>query len=406
MKLDYTFSGEKVKKQLEGTESETRLYMGGAELKDGQAEAYYHSEGRVLLADGTPRFQYQIGDHLGNLAVFFEDKDQDGIILTEATASDPTKVEVLQRHFYYPFGLNFEGHWEAQDEAENKYQYNGKELAKDLDLGWYFYGARMHDPAIGRFTGVDPIADRFAWVSSYNYAENEPVGHIDLWGLQQAEYDIRSNQGVDFNSIMGSMIKVAQQVVNDLKGSGALEMKTGLAQADFVLTAASLNSTIKDNSLSSQSKNEKITATVIGEAASFYAPLFGLAVGGLAQDATNEDGLTNLKNGRLAEAYSQNFNQTQQGNVHLQKALGKEKESQGNNTSEEIGYYTRQYAEIDIATGKTVNGQVVMKRGKFYQGSEMYNILTSPTNQPGQPGYNETTSFGIEIHQYKTQKKK
>jgi len=33
---------------------------------------------------------------------------------------------------------------------------------------------------------VDPIADQFPHVSVFNYAENEPVGHIDLHGLQQA----------------------------------------------------------------------------------------------------------------------------------------------------------------------------------------------------------------------------
>ena len=49
------------------------------------------------------------------------------------------------------------------------------------------YGARWYDASIGRFTGVDPIADKYAWVSPYNYAENEPVGHIDLWGLQKAD---------------------------------------------------------------------------------------------------------------------------------------------------------------------------------------------------------------------------
>ena len=32
---------------------------------------------------------------------------------------------------------------------------------------------------------MDPLADRFAWVSPYNYAENEPIAHIDLWGLQK-----------------------------------------------------------------------------------------------------------------------------------------------------------------------------------------------------------------------------
>jgi len=49
----------------------------------------------------------------------------------------------------------------------------------------------MYDPAIARFTGVDPIADQFAWASVYNYAENEPVRHIDLHGLQK--FDISSN---------------------------------------------------------------------------------------------------------------------------------------------------------------------------------------------------------------------
>jgi hypothetical protein len=42
----------------------------------------------------------------------------------------------------------------------------------------------MYDATIGRFTGVDPISDKFPHVSTYNYAENEPVGHIDLHGLQ------------------------------------------------------------------------------------------------------------------------------------------------------------------------------------------------------------------------------
>ena len=43
----------------------------------------------------------------------------------------------------------------------------------------------MYDPAIGRFTGVDPISDKFPHVSTYNYAENEPIANIDLHGLQK-----------------------------------------------------------------------------------------------------------------------------------------------------------------------------------------------------------------------------
>ena len=32
---------------------------------------------------------------------------------------------------------------------------------------------------------MDPIAEQFAFVSVYNYAENEPISNIDLWGLQK-----------------------------------------------------------------------------------------------------------------------------------------------------------------------------------------------------------------------------
>ena len=48
----------------------------------------------------------------------------------------------------------------------------------------YDYGARWYDASIGRFTGVDPIAESFPHVNVYNYAENRPIDGIDLWGLQ------------------------------------------------------------------------------------------------------------------------------------------------------------------------------------------------------------------------------
>ncbi|WP_282777914.1 hypothetical protein [Phaeodactylibacter xiamenensis] len=40
---------------------------------------------------------------------------------------------------------------------------------------------------------VDPIADDFPWVNTYNYAENEPVAHIDLHGLQKYRADMKES---------------------------------------------------------------------------------------------------------------------------------------------------------------------------------------------------------------------
>jgi hypothetical protein len=40
--------------------------------------------------------------------------------------------------------------------------------------------------------GVDPIASQFPHVSVFNYAENEPIKHIDLWGLQKTILDAKA----------------------------------------------------------------------------------------------------------------------------------------------------------------------------------------------------------------------
>ena len=40
---------------------------------------------------------------------------------------------------------------------------------------------------------MDPVIEKFPWVTPYNYAENEPVGHIDLWGLQKAKPNENQN---------------------------------------------------------------------------------------------------------------------------------------------------------------------------------------------------------------------
>jgi len=74
------------------------------------------------------------------------------------------------------------------------YRYNNKELNEDFGLDWYAYGARYYDPVLARFTGVDPISDQFPHVSTFNYAENEPIRNIDLHGLQALDHSAKFNQ--------------------------------------------------------------------------------------------------------------------------------------------------------------------------------------------------------------------
>ena len=76
--------------------------------------------------------------------------------------------------------------WEGNTNTSplQRHLYNGKELDTDFGLNVYFYGYRLHDPALGRFTTIDPIADNFPFVFVYNYVENRVPNGIDLHGLQ------------------------------------------------------------------------------------------------------------------------------------------------------------------------------------------------------------------------------
>ena len=81
---------------------------------------------------------------------------------------------------YYPFGGL---HVQNTDKLTSKYLYNGKELQDDLGLGWYDYGARMYDPALGRFFTIDPMAHKMPAWSPYSYAFNNPINFVDPDGM-------------------------------------------------------------------------------------------------------------------------------------------------------------------------------------------------------------------------------
>ena len=96
---------------------------------------------------------------------------------------------------YYPFGLQFNSYSRVTSK-QNDYLYNGKELQDELDLNWLDYGARIYDPAIGRWHVVDPMADidHSIGFSPYHYAANNPLLYNDLDGMDFIIY-YKDNEG-------------------------------------------------------------------------------------------------------------------------------------------------------------------------------------------------------------------
>ena len=112
--------------------------------------------------------------------------------------------------------------------AENHYRYNGKELNEDIGL--YAYGARYYDPTIGRFTGVDPIADRFPHVSTYNFAKSDPGVNIDLHGLQKVNVNVVGQ----LTAKNGRQIAIAGEAYLDIGNQNRVDVRIFTSEGDGV----------------------------------------------------------------------------------------------------------------------------------------------------------------------------
>ncbi|WP_270487158.1 RHS repeat domain-containing protein [Butyricimonas synergistica] len=133
-----------------------------------QLESGLFAGGRILANASTRvgnEVRYFLTDHLGSVRVIV---DQSGA--------------VKERNDYYPFGGRYAVSGGNVD-AGSRWKYNGKEDQVTGGLGWLDYGARMYDWELGRWFGMDLMAEKYNSWSPYNYALNAPIRFIDPNGM-------------------------------------------------------------------------------------------------------------------------------------------------------------------------------------------------------------------------------
>ena len=96
--------------------------------------------------------------------------------LGSAIAGSDATGAAVWREDYQPYGDRI-----VEDgSAGNNLWYTGK--ANFNSFGLSYYGARWYDPAIGRFTGIDPVGYKEDNIHSFNryaYANNNPYKFVD-----------------------------------------------------------------------------------------------------------------------------------------------------------------------------------------------------------------------------------
>ncbi|WP_298309688.1 DUF6443 domain-containing protein [uncultured Aquimarina sp.] len=187
----YDATGVKQKKVVSGGSSLIVEYAGNHVYENGQLKFFNHAEGYIEPnGEGEFDYVYQYKDHLGNIRLSFSDKDKDGkidVLRNDADADGDNDYahEILQEKNYYPFGLQHKGYNDLIV-SEHKYGFNGVEEENELGLDMLSMDLRKYDPAIARWTSIDPVTHHS--MSPYNAFDNNPVFWADPSGADAWTY--------------------------------------------------------------------------------------------------------------------------------------------------------------------------------------------------------------------------
>ncbi|UJH68662.1 DUF6443 domain-containing protein [Allomuricauda sp. SCSIO 65647] len=173
--ISYIYDATGVKQRKIVSTGTTTDYAGNYVYENNALQFFNHPEGYVA-PDGTGGYEYvyQYKDHLGNVRLSYTDNN--GIL------------EIVEESNYYPFGLKHKGYNDGVSSLGNdvaqKWKYNGVEL--DETTGLYEMDLRQYDPAIARWTSIDPVTHYSA--STYNAFDNNPIFFADPSGADSESF--------------------------------------------------------------------------------------------------------------------------------------------------------------------------------------------------------------------------
>ncbi len=134
-------------------------YVGPFIVEDGKLNRVLFDGGFCLLSGQHAAYCYYVCDHLGSV---------------RRVVADAWEV---QRNAYYAYGGPY-GDWSYNPETQ-PLKFLGKEWNHQHGLDLYDFGARQYNPAVARWTTMDPLCEKYYNVSPYAYCFNNPVKFVD-----------------------------------------------------------------------------------------------------------------------------------------------------------------------------------------------------------------------------------
>ena len=182
-------------------------YLDGFQYKNNVLEFFGHAEGFVANNSNILKYVFQYKDQVGNVRVSY------------AANTITGQAEILEENHYYPYGLKHAGYGlnTTDQNAAYKYRYNSREWQNELDINFTSMDFRLYDNALGRFFGIDALSEQNHYLSTYNFADGNPVIFSDPTGLDAVQ-DIfdKSGSGETFweNAGNGNFVSNTGQIVS------------------------------------------------------------------------------------------------------------------------------------------------------------------------------------------------
>ncbi|WP_338409100.1 RHS repeat-associated core domain-containing protein, partial [uncultured Flavobacterium sp.] len=230
----YNAMGQKVeKKVIQGSNIINTDYMQGFQYERNVLQFFPHAEGYVEKKDNNYSYVFNYTDHLGNIRVSYSDIDGNGVLGNEHSVTCQTIVShkggvpvticndyytsaILEENHYYPFGLKHKGYNNEVNGTEHKYKYQEQERQDELGLNWDSFKWRNYDYAIGRFMSIDPLAEKYAYNSTYAFQENKMGMGRELEGLELITFN---QMRTYFTALKYAFIGKTEQARSNLKTS-------------------------------------------------------------------------------------------------------------------------------------------------------------------------------------------
>ena len=128
--------------------------------------------------------RYELSNHLGNVLATVSDRK----LVPDPQNFVNFSPDVLSYNDYYPLGMLMP----SRHGSSEGYRYGFQGQEKDDEIkgegNSLNYKYRMHDPRVGRFFAVDPLAAKYPWNSPYAFSENRVIDGIDLEGKEFESY--------------------------------------------------------------------------------------------------------------------------------------------------------------------------------------------------------------------------